>query len=399
MKGTDSSIARMACALMSVGVVLTAVACSQSPSASAGPPISSTCLTTSAAPLALAVGVRSDVPQTAFPPAVNTLLTAAATGKQQISLIRIDGNPKVFTPAPFSTTDQNSAAIAQDVSAYISTTIEPILRGPLHAQVAQADILTALDLAAGAAAPNGNIVLIDSGLQTVAPLEYQQQGLLMSPPSDIVSFLKQKNLIPDLKGRHVLLSGFGYTAAPQASLNLAQRNNVIDQWEAIVAAGGGCVTADPSPNTASELAGLPAVASVPLPPPVVIRACGTTVLGDAGSVGFIVNTATFRDPSAADATLSQLASGLKRSSEPITLIGSTSTEGGDAINNPLSRSRAEAVKSVLVSMGIAASRITTIGDGSHWPGRVNDIGPNGQLLPAQAEQDREVIVQLPRCSS
>jgi hypothetical protein len=50
-------------------------------------------------------------------------------------------------------------------------------------------------------------------------------------------------------------------------------------------------------------------------------------------------------------------------------------------------------------MGIAASRITTIGDGSHWPGRVADIGPNGQLLPAQAEQDREVIVQLPRCSS
>jgi outer membrane protein OmpA-like peptidoglycan-associated protein len=80
------------------------------------------------------------------------------------------------------------------------------------------------------------------------------------------------------------------------------------------------------------------------------------------------------------------------------LIGSTSSEGGDALNNPLSLARAKAVKSVLVSMGIPGSRITTTGDGSHWPGRVNDIGPGGVLLPGPAEQDREVIVQLPQCT-
>jgi len=55
------------------------------------------------------------------------------------------------------------------------------------------------------------------------------------------------------------------------------------------------------------------------------------------------------------------------------------------------------VKSTLQSMGIASGRIASTGEGSHYPGRVNDLGPGGELLPAQAEQDREVIVQLPSC--
>jgi hypothetical protein len=92
-----------------------------------------------------------------------------------------------------------------------------------------------------------------------------------------------------------------------------------------------------------------------------------------------------------------LAATLRQGTEQITLIGSTSTEGGDAFNNTLSWKRATAVKAVLVSLGIPGGRIKVVGDGAHYPGRVPDIGPDGQLLLAQAEQDREVIVQLPQC--
>jgi OmpA-OmpF porin, OOP family len=165
-----------------------------------------------------------------------------------------------------------------------------------------------------------------------------------------------------------------------------------------VTAGGGCVTADHLPNTTAAVSGLPPVSVVTPPPTPTFNHCGTIVLSDAGTVGFVVGTANFRDSSAADATLSQLAATLKQGTEHITLIGSTSTEGGDAINNPLSLHRAQAVEQVLVSMGIPASRITAIGDGSHWPGRVPDTAPNGELLPGPAEQDREVIVQLPKCT-
>jgi outer membrane protein OmpA-like peptidoglycan-associated protein len=342
------------------------------------------------------IGVRSNVPAPRFPPAVDALLQFTAGDEQQISLVRIDGQPEIFAPPPFAAL--NSLERRQRLNQYLDRVIYPILR-TIHAQVPEADILAALNIAASATGPDGNIIVIDSGLQTVAPLQYQEPGMMMASPADIVGFLEQRGLIPNLRGRHVLLSGFGWTAAPQPALNQAARDNVVAQWEAIIRAGGGCVTADPEANTAAEVAGLPSVASVPLPPATpTFGNCGAFALADAGTVGFVAGKAAFRDPSAAEATLQQLADTLKQGTEHITLIGATSSEGGGAVNDPLSQKRAEAVKAVLVSLGIPAGRITTMGDGSHRPGRVNDIGSGGVLLPGPAEQDREVIVQLPRCT-
>jgi hypothetical protein len=47
---------------------------------------------------------------------------------------------------------------------------------------------------------------------------------------------------------------------------------------------------------------------------------------------------------------------------------------------------------------VNSRRITIRADGPAYPGRVRDIGPNGQLILWAAEQDREVIVQLPPCT-
>ena len=360
--------------------------------------LAGTCLTSKAAPVALAIGARSNVPDPRLPSFVTSLLETAANDQEQISLIRIDGQPKIFTLPIFSAKTDNAVARKQDLINYLNYYVTPILQGQIHARVAQSDVLTAIDLAAAATGPDGNIIVVDSGLQTVAPLEYQQAGVLMASPSSVVTYLRQESLLPNLSGRHVLLSGFGYTASPQPILNEAQRDNVINQWKSIVRAGGACVTADPQPNTAAEISGLPPVSIVAPPVTPVFRNCGNILLEDAGTVGFNADTATFRDPSAAEATLSQLVDKLKQSTEHITLIGSTSSEGSDAVNNALSLDRAKAVERVLVSQGIPASRITTYGDGSHWPGRVPDIGPSGVLLPGPAEEDREVIVQLPQCT-
>jgi OOP family OmpA-OmpF porin len=395
--------ARPLTALAGLGLVLAFTAgCSRSsaaptPSVTPGP-LAGTCLSNAGVPLTIVVGERSNVPSVQFPAATGTLLDTAANDRQPITLIRVDGLPKVFHVARFSPgNDVSNGAIQQDLDNYETGITELLDGSDLHAAVPQADVLGALSKAAAATPPGGNIIVIDSGLQTVAPLEYQQSGILMSPPADVVKFLRQENLIPDLRGRHVLLSGFGYTAAPQAALDQPEQQNVAAQWLAIAHAGGACATVDPTPNTNGELTGLPVVSKVPLPKMQIFRPCGTMALADDGSVGFNVGQTTFRDPTAARATLSRLASVLKPGTEHITLIGSTSTEGGPAINNPLSENRAKAVKSILVSLGISASRISVIGDGANYPGRVPDIGPNGRLLLPQAEQDREVIVQLPRC--
>lgn len=391
-------------ALAAMGLLTAfATGCSSSTAAPANP-LAGTCLSGAAAPLTIVVGERSNVPGVLFPDPLNTLITTAAHDRQPITLIRIDGTPRDFPLQRFTTPDQNSGAISDDIDSYVAG-VNKLIEGAsklsdgstMHAAEPQADVLTALSLAAAATPRGGNIIIIDSGLQTVGSLKYQVPGMLMSPPSDVVSFLHGKGLIPALTGRHVLLSGFGYTAPPQATLDLPEISNVAAQWAAIVKAGGACVTVDTSPNTSKELAGLPAVTTVPLPASPTFKTCGTVVLSDAGSVGFKDGVATFRDPAQAKATLSHLATVLKQGTEPIKLIGSTSSEGGDAINNPLSLNRAKAVRAVLVSLHVPATRITVVGEGAHYPGRVPDLGQGGQLLLPQAEQDREVIVQLPRC--
>jgi outer membrane protein OmpA-like peptidoglycan-associated protein len=399
MRYIDSSFSRLSRAAITGVLMITAlVGCGSSSSSSSSSSLAGTCITNQAAPLAVAIGARSNVPEANIPDFVTSLVEAAANAGQQISFVRIDGQPKIFTLPLFTTNAQNSAARQQALVEYVNQYVGPILTGEIRAKVAQADVLSALDLAASATGPNGNIIVLDSGLQTVAPLNYQQSGLLMAPPSDVVAFVRQKNLLPALSGRHVLLDGFGYAASPQPALNEAQRDNVVRQWEAIVKVGGGCVTADTLPNTAAAIAGLPPVSIVTPPTTPSFSNCGTFVLEDASTVGFVVGTSTFRDPSAAQATLGRLADTLKHGTEHITLIGSTSSEGGDALNDRLSLARAKAVESVLVSMGIQGSRVTTVGAGSHWSGRVNDIGPGGVLLPGPAETDREVIVQLPQCA-
>jgi len=363
---------------------------------------SGTCLSAAGVPLTLVVGERSNVPRVQYLGYLDTLVTTAAEDGQPITLIRIDGSPKVLPLQPFSGSGYGTgAALQAAVSSYVNGVLS-ILNGPdLRAVTPQADVLDALTLAAAQTPAGGNIVVIDSGLQTAGALLYQDQGMLMSPASDAVQFLRQNSqgsLIPDLQGRHVLLSGFGYTAAPQASLDQPERKNVVGQWKAIVTAGGASVCVDPSANTRGEATGLPTVATVPLPAPVVFNPCGTTVLSDQGSVGFNDNESTFRSPALAQATLLRLAQKLKNGTEPITLIGSTSSEGSEARNYTLSRERAKAVARALEKGGVNASRIKIRADGPNYPGRVPDIGPNGQLILSAAEQDREVIVQLPRCT-
>ena len=218
----------------------------------------------------------------------------------------------------------------------------------------------------------GNLVAIDSGLQTTDPLNFTT-GLLADDPQTIVSFLKNAHELPDLKGLKVEFSGLGFTAPPQPSLSIADQAKVTQIWTAIAtAAGASCVAVDPTPpTTQTALPGLPAVSVVTPPQPqrAPVR-CSTMNLNDANNVGFEFASTAFRDPAGARATISKLASVMTSTGESVTLTGATSSEGSNAFNQQLSLERAQAVRAVLTQLGAPASRITTIGDGSHLPGRL-----------------------------
>jgi len=363
----------------------------------------SSCPMTPGAPVALAIGARSNNPKPSLPASATDLLNSAITAKKPIIVVRIDGAPQAVFNQAYTPSGANTQSQQQSYNDYLSN-LNDILAGTsnpqtdIRAQVPQANVLEALAVAADnlEAAGGGNLIMVDSGLQTTDPLNFTT-GLLADDPQTIVSYLKSAGELPDLKGLRVQFSGLGWTAAPQQSLDLPDRNNVTGIWQDIaLAAGASCVEIDTTtPSNRTSLSGLPPV-SVVTPPAQgeAPTSCSTTDLNDSNNVGFEFDSTTFRDPSGAQATLQKLANVIISTSESVTLTGATSSEGSDAYNMQLSLERAEAVKNLLVQMGVPARRITTVGDGSHLPGRLNDRGPNGQLLIGPAIQNRKVVAKL-----
>lgn len=75
--------------------------------------------------------------------------------------------------------------------------------------------------------------------------------------------------------------------------------------------------------------------------------------------------------------LDKFANGLQNNAAArVTIIGHTDSSGSDAINDPLSVNRAASARSYLVERGIAISRITIDGRGSHEPIAANDTEAN-----------------------
>jgi outer membrane protein OmpA-like peptidoglycan-associated protein len=56
----------------------------------------------------------------------------------------------------------------------------------------------------------------------------------------------------------------------------------------------------------------------------------------------------------------------------VTVVGHTDNTGGDAVNDPLSRDRAEAVRNYLAARGLDPARVTVQGRGAREPVAGND---------------------------
>lgn len=342
--------------------------------------------------LTLVVGARANSPQPELPSQVQTLVYNAALAQQPINVVLLDGAPAAALSEQFSAGNQKAELVNRNLNAFVNRTINFI--GTLRPKTPQADVLAALSLAAQITPAGGTVVLLDSGIPTTGPISYQDPDMFGADPGEVAAFLSGKGLLPDLSGKALVLVNVGQSAAPQPLLEQNVRTQVVKLWEAVAQKAGAACSYDLQTATsgASVANALP-VAVVQPPPPPAWSNCGTTTLGDNGAVGFIVGESQFRNPTAANSTLQSLAQVLLNHTQQVTLIGATSSEGDPQANITLSQSRAEAVKNVLVGMGVDASRITTEGKGSDGPGHITDI-VNGVLIPAAAEHNRSVTVTL-----
>jgi outer membrane protein OmpA-like peptidoglycan-associated protein len=342
----------------------------------------------------LAVGARANSPAPVLPPAIVDLMREAAKQSQTISLLRVDGSPTVAFQGVFRSDAANDVARNSELEQFISATQGRVTA--LLPKTPEADVLGALGEAARITPEGGTVVLVDSGLQTTGQIRFQDQGTFGADPLEFVDYLENRSLMPRLSGRAVVLIGLGNTAEPQAALDPSLRNQVTALWRSVVeAAGASCVQVIDTAASRQSVNNDVPVTPVSLPTVEPFQPCGDTVLHDGDTVGFIGDQANFRDPAAARRTLQELADLLIGGRQLVELIGTTAKAGNnEASRVRLSQRRAEAVKSVLVEFGVPEARITTRGVGTSWPDRVNDIAPDGSLIPWAAALNRSVIVRL-----
>ena len=125
--------------------------------------------------LAVAVGGRADAPAPAAPDQVGELIDQAVADGTGINVIRVDGQPSIACALSFRSDAANPVAKADDLNRFKqqpeASWARPGQKEP------EANPLQALVLASHAAGPGGPLILLDSGLQTVALVGLPLAGL------------------------------------------------------------------------------------------------------------------------------------------------------------------------------------------------------------------------------
>ena len=112
---------------------------------------------------------------------------------------------------------------------------------------------------------------------------------------------------------------------------------------------------------------------------------GIKITFDSGIL-FDTNSATLRPASETDIT--KMAAILQKYPDTNVLVeGHTDNSGSDAINQPLSQRRAQAVATSTIAKGVASSRVTTQGYGSTQP-----VGDNTTAEGKQANRRVEIAI-------
>jgi outer membrane protein OmpA-like peptidoglycan-associated protein len=256
------------------------------------------------------------------------------------------------------------------------------------------DLLAGMDNATRGTSP-ATLVVISSGLSTTGGFDLRQVGWL-ADPAEISAQLRQRNLLPNLSGWHVLFTGLGATAGIQPPLPKPTRDKLIAYWTAIcTATGAASCDIDNRPVPAAPPAATAVMPTVPVPGV-------TSVTGPDGETTYSITDATLGfsadsaalSPAALDLLhrLAELINGqlADRPQATLTVTGRTADPPGSAEGDryALSLARAQAVAAALTSGGVTQP-ITAVGGGTA-PGP--SATSNGRFDEARATQMRRVDI-------
>nr|ABI79416.1 OmpA [Rhodococcus sp. NS1] len=346
-------------------------------------------------------GAHANTPAPVLTPLAVAVTTDVLEAGGAVSVVTVSGTPVVHTdldvdPPKSSETDAGRDARVRRGVKQVSETMS------VPAEHAGADLLEAISLAAESVRAGGAtrpvIVVADSGLSDTGWWDMTVPGMLGADPQQIVDHLRAGSALPDLPGVTVVLSGIGYTAAPQTPLDAPRRGRLTGQWEQVLTAAGAVVQVDSTPSTALPVQTEQPVETVTVPPaPQIPVDCtrASLVFDSQSQVAFEPNEPVLIDEAAARAALGPVISWLTADpARRAVLRGTTADDGTKIYREQLGLRRAEVVFALLIAGGVSPEQLHAVGVGSDFPEFVPDRGPDGQLLPGPAALNRSIRVDL-----
>lgn len=249
------------------------------------------------------------------------------------------------------------------------------------------DLWAALTMAADLTRGNHSTILsLDNGLSDRGALTMTTPGMSSADPADVVAYLRRTNSCGNLTGSTVELVGIGYSTPPQPPLPEQQRTSIAEIWTAALRGCGARASTFATPPSGPAVDTSYTTTTVPVAAiPAFTVTTKPIVMDNASPLGFIADTATFRDPTRAAAVLTGLSDQLRRSPTiTVTITGSTANAPTAwPSQQALGQARADACKKALERLGAPAAQIIAIGRGYL-------ADPPGDT-PAAAAQNRKIL--------
>lgn len=334
----------------------------------------------------------------------DSLTELCSEGGNTVTLILADGQPSVILPTE-ETEEIPSFRTSSKIEDIVEKRVEAIMSAASQARAKyeESDLLGAISLASrdlqkyNKEDSDRKIIILDTGLQTVAPLDFSTVDIGSLSAESIASALQEEAAIPDLSGVEVIWH-MTDTAAPQEELPPSARSNLKEIWASVLTAGSasGVEVVEELPVDGSY-EDLPSVSTVPVTKNIVDL---TNFVSDAENTGalrlsgepflFDSNEATLIDPDSARAALSKLADYMKENAScNALLVGCTAKYGALSSSLTLSYERAKVLENLFCELGIDPNRLRIVGTG--WLSSAlyqNDQTEDGSLLDREAAQNR-----------
>ena len=269
-------------------------------------------------------------------------------------------------------------------------------------KTAEVDFVAALDLAArGLQGQGGNRVLYAAfnGLSTAGPMDFTQ-NLLRADPEAVADALEAQGNLVDLSGVHVVLTGLGGRGGEQAPSPSPPRENLQAIWQAyLTRCGAASVTFPGEYSTGQAPAGAPPAVTLCLcfrtsPCPSWPRRAGWCWMTPLPSGSWETRPPTWTRPPPRRRW--------PRWREALRPIPNSkfslwapppASPAREAACQALSQARAETVQATLIELGVSPAQLATLGLGfDRDPWHIDDLGPDGRQVEANAQLNRKVVL-------